>query len=86
MTPLCVIECVPESLGLVVYRSSEAARLGLIDLRDDLSVFNLIGIGGKLDSDGLGCTGRLLSVQLFNSVLGLRALVKAYKRNTAGKT
>lgn len=81
---MCV--CVPESLGLVVYRSSEAARLWVIDLRDDLCVFNLIGIGSKFDGDGLRRTRRFLSVQLFNGVFCLGAFVKAYKRNAAGKT
>lgn len=80
------IELVPESLGLVVYRSSEAARLRMIYLRDDLCVFNLIGIGSKLNSDRLCCAGRLLSIQLFNGVFCLRSLVKTYKSNTTGKT
>lgn len=70
----------------MVYRSSEAARLRVIDLRDDLCVFNLIGIGSKLNSDGLRRTRRLLSIQLFNGIFCLGALVKADKGNTAGKT
>lgn len=83
---VCVMEYVPESLGLVVYGSSKAARLLVIDLRDDLCVFKLIGIRSKFDGDGFGCGGRLLPVQLFNGIFCLRALVKAYKRYTAGKT
>lgn len=83
---VCVTEPVPESLGLVVYRTSEAARLWVIDLRDDLCAFNLVGIGSKFDGDGLSCTGRFLPVQLLNGIFCLAALVKAYKRNSAGKT
>lgn len=69
-----------------MHRSSKAARLWVIDLRDDLCVFNLIGIGSEFDGDGLGHAGRLLPVQLFNGVFCLTALVEAYKRNAAGKT
>lgn len=56
----------------------------MVELRDDLRVLHLVGVGGKLHCDGLGNSRGLLAVQAFHRLLGLRSLVKADKSHPAG--
>lgn len=74
----------PESLGLVMQRTPEAAGLVVVQLRDDLRVLGLVGVGSKLDGDGLDGAGGFLSVQVFDGLLCLGPLVVADEGHAAG--
>lgn len=57
--------------------SSEAPRLAVVELGQQLGVLGLVWVGGKLDRDWLRGAGRLVPVQVLDGVLGLGPLVEA---------
>lgn len=74
---MCVRVRVPEPLRLVVHGPGEAPRLAVVHLRHQLRIPGLVGIGGKLDRDGLGAAGRGVPVELLDGILGLGPLVES---------
>ena len=83
---LVVYGDVPEPLCLVVYRASEASGLVLVKLGQQLALLDLIGVGSELDRDWLRGTRRNMAVEVFDSVLRLRALVESDESHTPGYT
>lgn len=67
----------PEPLCLVVYGAPEAARLVLVELRQQLTLLDLVGVGGELDRDWLRGARRDVAVEVFDGILCLRALVES---------
>lgn len=66
--------------------STEAPRLVVVELREQLGVPGLVGVGGKLHSDWLGGAWGLGAVQVLYCVLGLHALVEADESHAPGET
>lgn len=70
----------------MVYGSSEASGLVVVELRDDLRVLRLVWVGSKLHCDWLRGSGWLLTIKVFDGLLCLGPLVKPYKSHPTGRT
>lgn len=76
-------QTVPEPLSLVVQRPRVTAGGSLVQLSEQRLARFLAWVVGKLDSDWLGSTQRLLSIQALNGLLSLVSLVEAYEAHSS---
>lgn len=80
------VPLLPEALCLLCEGSWVPSIGRLIQLRQQRLTGLLARVVCKLDCNGFGCTGRLLTVQTLDGLLSLNSPVKTDEANTPGDT